>query len=187
MRPSRLLATTLAVPVLLCAGGCGPAHTRTTATGPHAGATAVASTSPATTSPASPASAPGAAPSADAGSAAGASADARLLAPLPSGAATGSAVLAYSGVGEVSAPFHGQCSHEAGSTRVTGTADTAHITVDVTPSGGQVRLDDVGLSATSDLTSGRYAVSGRHLSLAAHLAHDGQSIGTITLEVACGG
>ena len=182
MRPSRLLATTLAVPVLLCAAGCGPAHTRTTSTPPRAGATAAPSTSPATTSPPS---APSAASSADAGSAA--AADARLLEPLPSGAATGSAVLAYSGVGEVSAPFHGQCSHQAGSTRVTGTADTAHITVDVTPSGGQVRLDDVGLSATSDLTSGRYAVSGRHVSLAAHLAHDGQSIGTITLEVACGG
>ena len=170
--------------VLLCAVGCGPTNTRTSSPGPvSAGGTTAPSASWAATSstrppPSVPPSPYGVAP---------AGKEARLLAPLPSGAATGSAVLAYSGVGEVSAPFHGQCSHQAGSTRVAGTADTAHITVDVTPGGGRVTLADVGLSATSDLTSGRYAVSGRHLSLAAHLAHDEQVIGTIELAVDCGG
>jgi hypothetical protein len=106
---------------------------------------------------------------------------------LPTGAAKGSAVLAYTGVGEVRAPFSGQCSHGTGTTRLTGAADTAHITVDVTPGGARVQLQDVGLSATSDLTTGRYVVSGNHLSLAAHLAHDGEQIGSLQLEITCGG
>jgi hypothetical protein len=106
---------------------------------------------------------------------------------LPTGAAKGSAVLAYTGVGEVRAPFSGQCSHGTGTTRLSGAADTAHITVDVTPSGARVQLQDVGLSATSDLTTGRYVVSGNHLSLAAHLAHGGEQIGSLQLEITCGG
>jgi hypothetical protein len=114
------------------------------------------------------------------------SSEARELAPLPEGPARGTTVLAYSGVGEVRAPFSGQCSHGAGSTRVAGSADTARITIDVTPDGARVTLKDVGVSATSALTTGHYVVSGRHLSLAAHLAHDGEPIGSIQLEVDCG-
>jgi hypothetical protein len=162
---SRLLATITVTATLLGAAGCTGSPRPTAASG--------------TPSP-TPAPAP---PSAGL---AGAS-EARALAPLPSGAATGSAVLSYAGVGEVRAPFNGRCSHDVGTTRLDGFADTAHITVDVTPTGARVQLRDVGLSATSDLTTGRYAVSGDHLSLAAHLAHDGEQIGSMQLDATCGG
>jgi hypothetical protein len=115
------------------------------------------------------------------------SAEAQALTPLPAGRATGTAVLAYSGVGEVRAPFSGACSHTADATRVEGSADTARIRIDVAPDGARLALKDIGLSATSDLTTGRYDVSGRHLSLAARLAHDGEAIGSVTLEIDCGG
>ena len=36
-------------------------------------------------------------------------------------------------------------------------------------------------------SDGRYEVSGRHLSLAAPLVHDGGSTGRVELEVDCGG
>ncbi|WP_216870428.1 hypothetical protein [Modestobacter excelsi] len=45
----------------------------------------------------------------------------------------------------------------------------------------------MGLSATSDVATGRYDVSGRHLSLAALLVHDGRSTGSVELEIDCGG
>jgi uncharacterized protein involved in outer membrane biogenesis len=96
-------------------------------------------------------------------------------------------VLAYSGVGEVRAPFAGDCSHAGDTTRLEGSADTARIRLDVTPDGARLGLDDIGLSATSDLTTGRYEVSGNHLSLAADLTQDGQRIGSVDLEVDCGG
>lgn len=169
MRPSRTLAAAVLLPVVaLGSAGC------TGAGGDGSAAATTSSVQSGTAAPAPPTVTPAG------------STEARELAPLPTGTAAGSAVVAYSGAGEVRAPFRGRCSHSDGSTRVSGSADTARITVDVTPGGGRVTLDDVGLSAVSDLTSGRYAVSGRHLSLAAHLAHDQQPIGSIRLEVDCG-
>jgi hypothetical protein len=169
MRRSRIFATVVMLPVtLLGAVAC-------TASSGHASDAASTSRAP------SEAAAPPPPSAALAGSA-----EAQRLAALPDGQAKGTTVLAYSGVGEVRAPFTGQCSHRAGTTRVAGSADTAAITVDVTPAGARVTLKDVAVSATSALTTGRYIVTGRHLSLAAHLAHDGQPIGSIQLEVDCG-
>ncbi len=114
-------------------------------------------------------------------------AEAEELAALPTGPAAGTAVLAYSGVGEVREPFTGECSHAGDTTRIEGSADTARITLDVAPDGARLVLDDLGLSATSELTTGRYEVSGGHLSLAAQLTADGQPAGSVTLELDCGG
>ena len=161
MRRVRVLATAAALPALLLgAVGC---------TGSGAGTEAGGSAS-------------ALAPPVLAGSA-----EAEALAPLPAGRATGTAVLAYSGVGEVRAPFSGECAHAADTTRLDGSADTARIRLDVAPDGVRLVLHDVGLSATSDLTTGRYDVSGNHLSLAADLAQDGQAVGSVELEVDCGG
>jgi len=137
-----------------------------------------------------PAAAPSTAPAPDAGESptptlAG-PAEAAALAALPDGPATGTAVLAYSGVGEVREPFTGECSHAGDTTRIEGSADTARITLDVAPDGARLALDDLGLSATSELSTGRYEVSGGHLSLAAQLTSDGQSAGSVTLELDCG-
>lgn len=177
MRSSRLLATAAAATVLLGAAGCAASDDANGSSGASthepAGLPTTASTQALTIEPSSPALA--GAP------------EARALAPLPAGAATGSAILSYSGVGELRAPFTGSCTHDGGSTHLDGSADTAHITLDVTPTGAQLRLRDVGLSATSDLTTGRYGVSGNHLSLVAHLAHDGQQIGSVQLDATCGG
>ena len=115
------------------------------------------------------------------------SAEAEALAPLPAGPATGTAVLAYSGVGEVRAPFSGECAHAADTTRLDGSADTARIRIDVGPDGARLALDDQGLTATSDLTAGRYDVSGAHLTLDAGLTQDGLTIGSVRLEIDCGG
>jgi hypothetical protein len=114
------------------------------------------------------------------------SSEARALAPLPEGPATGTTVLSYSGVGEVRSAFSGECSHDGDSTRIDGSADTARIRLDVSRDGARLALDDVGFSATSDLGTGRYEVSGPHLSLAAPLAKDGQVVGSVELEVDCG-
>jgi hypothetical protein len=136
---------------------------------------------PAAGSPA-PSSTPAPAPPTPAGTA-----EAHALAALPTGPATGTAVVAVTGAGELRAPFTGQCSHTADGTRLEGSADTATIRLDVTPGGAHLALDDVGLSATSDVATGRYEVSGRHLSLSAALVHDGGSTGSVELEVDCGG
>jgi hypothetical protein len=114
-------------------------------------------------------------------------AEARAVAPLPAGAATGTAVLIYSGVGEVREPFEGECSHDGEATRIAGSADTARILLVVAPDGAELALDDTGFAASSSLTTGRYRVDGRHLSLAAGLAQDGQPVGSVELEIDCGG
>ncbi|SNS00571.1 hypothetical protein SAMN06893096_101311 [Geodermatophilus pulveris] len=115
------------------------------------------------------------------------SAEARELTALPAGPATGTAVVSYTGVGEVRAPFDGECSHTGDTTRLDGSADTARIRLDVGPDGARLVLDDLGLSATADLTTGRYEVVGDHLGLAAGLEQAGQTIGSVHLEVDCGG
>ena len=113
-------------------------------------------------------------------------AEASALAPLPTGPATGDVVLTWSGLGEIREPFTGQCSHDGATTRLEGSADTAQIQVTVTPDGASVAVEDVGLSTTSELATGRYDVSGGHLALAAPLASGGQAVGSIELEVDCG-
>jgi hypothetical protein len=115
------------------------------------------------------------------------SAEAQAVAALPDGPATGTAVLDYSGVGEVREPFRGRCARDGESTRIEGAADTARIRLDVAPDGAELALDDDGFAATSSLTTGRYLVRGGHLSLAAGLAQDGQPVGTVELEIDCGG
>jgi hypothetical protein len=113
-------------------------------------------------------------------------AEAEVVSALPSGPATGTAVLAYSGVGEVRAPFRGECSHDGDATAISGSADTAQIRLEIAPGGARLTLEDVGLSATSELATGRYDVSGPRLSLDAPLAQDGQVVGSVQLEVDCG-
>jgi hypothetical protein len=170
MRPPRIVVTAVILPgILLGTVGC------TAATKADANPSGTHSTSSAGTTASAPPTV----------TLAG-SAEARSLAPLPAGPATGTAVLAYSGVGEVRAPFRGRCSHSSGSTHVEGSADTARITVDVTPEGARLSMKDVGLAATSELTTGRYSAAGRHLSIDARLAHDAQPIGSVQLEVDCG-
>lgn len=113
-------------------------------------------------------------------------AEALAVAPLPDGPATGTAVLTYSGVGEVREPFEGECTHEGDTTIVEGVADTARIRLVIAPDGAELALDDTGFAATSSLTTGTYVVAGDHLSLAAGLAQDGQPVGTAELEIDCG-
>jgi hypothetical protein len=136
--------------------------------------------------PASDAS-PASSPASSSGPTLAGRAEAAALAELPAGPAAGTAVLAYSGVGEVRAPFDGECSATGDTVRLDGRADTAHIRLDADADGVRLSMDDVGLSATSDLATGRYDVTGGHLSLAAPLVQDGQAIGTVELEVDCGG
>ena len=112
--------------------------------------------------------------------------EARALSRLPEGTATGTAVIAYSGLGELRAPFSGVCSHDGDTTVVEGSADTARIRLEAAPEGVQLTLDDVDLSTSSDLATGRYDVSGAHLTLDAPLAHDAQTVGSVQLEVDCG-
>ena len=115
-----------------------------------------------------------------------AGAEAAAVSVLPAGPATGAAVLAYSGVGELSAPFSGECTHAGETTEIAGTADTAQVRVRIAPDGARVVLEDVGFAATSELATGRYDVSGAHLSLDAPLAQDGQVVGSVQLQVDCG-
>lgn len=142
------------------------------------------SAAPASTSPAgSPSGTTGAEP---APTPAGAS-EAAVLAQLPPGTATGTAVLQYDGIGELSEPFRGQCSSTADVTTISGTADTARIELTATSDGLQVALEDIGLSATSQLSTGRYEVTAGHLSLDAPLSSDGEAVGSAKLEIDCGG
>jgi hypothetical protein len=167
VRPLRIVAVAAVLPaVLLGAAGCSGSGDEPAA--------------PPSTVPASDAAGENPAPTL------AGPAEAEALAALPAGPATGTAVLAYSGVGEVREPFTGECSHTGDTTRIEGSADTARITLDVAPDGARLTLDDLGLSATSELSTGRYEVSGGHLSLAAQLTSDGQPAGSVTLELDCG-
>ena len=112
--------------------------------------------------------------------------EAAAVSVLPEGPATGTAVLAYSGIGELDEPFTGECSHVGDTTTITGTADTAQIRLEITPDGARLALEDVGFAATSDLATGRYDISGTHLSLDAPLAQDEQVVGSVRLDVDCG-
>lgn len=114
-------------------------------------------------------------------------AEADALAALPAGPATGTAVLAFAGLGELRAPFTGRCSHDGDATRIEGSADTARITLVVGPDGARLDLDDDGVTASSQLSTGRYEVSDGHLSLAADLAQEDQQAGSAELEIDCGG
>jgi hypothetical protein len=112
--------------------------------------------------------------------------EAEAVSVLPEGPATGTAVLAYAGIGELDEPFTGECTHDGDTTAITGTADTAQIRLEITPDGAQIALEDVGFAATSDLATGRYDVSGAHLSLDAPLAQDDQVVGSVRLDIDCG-
>ncbi|GAB3357350.1 hypothetical protein [Modestobacter lapidis] len=114
-------------------------------------------------------------------------AESEALAALPTGTATGSAVLSYAGLGELREPFTGRCSRDGDSTRIEGSADTARITFVISPDGARLDLDDSGVTASSELSTGRYEVSGTHLSLAADLAQNGVRVGSAELEIDCGG
>jgi hypothetical protein len=95
-------------------------------------------------------------------------------------------VLSYSGRGEVSGPFEGECWQEGDTTRIQGAAETAVLRLAVAPDGARLAVDDGDLSATAFLTTGRYEVEGIHLSLAAGLTQDGERVGSVELEVDCG-
>jgi hypothetical protein len=112
--------------------------------------------------------------------------EAQAVDPLPTGHALGTAVLTYSGVGEVREPFEGECWHEGDTTRIQGAAETAVLRLAISPDGARLALDDDGVSATSFLTTGRYEVDGIHLSLSAGLTQDGERVGTVDLEIDCG-
>ncbi len=182
MTPRRVLVAAAALPALLLASGCTSSDDGGTGGSPAAGTSAPGSSAPGSSAAgtsAADSSAP--APPPPAGEA-----EAEALASLPEGPAAGTAVLAYSGVGEVRAPFSGECTHDGDATRLEGSADTARIRLDVAPDGAQLTLDDVGLSATSDVATGRYDVEGNHLSLSAALLSGDQTIGRVELEVDCG-
>jgi hypothetical protein len=112
--------------------------------------------------------------------------EAEALAPLPAGPATGTAVLSYSGVGELDEPFAGTCAHDGDTTVIDGTADTATIRLEVRPDGARLDLQDIGFAAQSNLATGHYEVTGAHLSLSAPLAQDDQVVGNAQLEIDCG-
>lgn len=160
MRPAVVAAL-----IVLAATGCtdDPAGTR-----PEGSPAATSSSGPAPADPAGPA-------------------EAEALAPLPAGPATGTAVLVYSGLGELREPFAGQCSHDGSATRIEGSADTARIVLEVTADGARLELDDDGVRSTTDLAAGRYDVSGGHLSLRADMSQDGEPAGSAELQIDCGG
>ncbi|QXG77191.1 hypothetical protein KUM42_06645 [Modestobacter sp. L9-4] len=172
-----LLVSAVLPAVLLAAGGCSSGPSAPVA-GPGSSPAASASSAPSPVDPVPTPTDPVATPAGPA--------EASALAALPTGPATGTAVLAYAGVGEVREPFTGTCTHDGGTTRIEGTADTARITLTVAPAGATVVLEDVGFAATSTLATGRYDVAGRHLSLAAPLTSGDQPSGSIELELDCG-
>jgi hypothetical protein len=160
-----------------------------TARSSSASSSASASSSGSASASASGSAQPGSSESADSSTApptlAGTS-EAQAVDPLPTGHALGTAVLTYSGVGEVREPFEGECWHEGDTTRIQGAAETAVLRLAISPDGARLALDDDGVSATSFLTTGRYEVDGIHLSLSAGLTQDGERVGTVDLEIDCG-
>jgi hypothetical protein len=204
VRSLRAVGAAVLLPVvLLGAAACSSSDDTGGAAGPASGASgssaspsesasssASASASPSGSASAEPgASQPGSPEPADSSTApptlAGTS-EAEAVDPLPTGHALGTAVLTYSGVGEVREPFEGECWHEGDTTRIQGAAETAVLRLAISPDGARLALDDDGVSATSFLTTGRYEVDGIHLSLSAGLTQDGERVGTVELEIDCG-
>ncbi len=203
MRSQRTVGAAVLLPVVLLAtAACSSSDDTGAAAAPGAGssgssaASSSSASSSASTSPSGSVSAsasgsaqPGSSESADSSTApptlAGTS-EAQAVDPLPTGHALGTAVLTYSGVGEVREPFEGECWHEGDTTRIQGAAESAVLRLAISPDGARLALDDDGVSATSFLTTGRYEVDGIHLSLSAGLTQDGERVGTVDLEIDCG-
>ncbi len=203
MRPLRTVGTAVLLPVvLLGVAACSSSDGTGAAAGTTSPASGTSASAPASTSsaPAASASASASAPatsstqpgsSEPSGSStappplAGTS-EAEAVDPLPAGHALGTAVLTYSGAGEVREPFEGECWHEGDTTRIQGAANTAVVRLSIAPDGARLAVDDADLSATSVLTTGRYEVDGIHLSLSAGLTQDGERVGSVELEIDCG-
>jgi hypothetical protein len=190
--PVVLLATAACSSSDDTAGAAAPGSgSSSSSAGPSSSASSSASSSSSgsASASASPSTQPGSSESADPSTApptlAGTS-EAQAVDPLPTGHALGTAVLTYSGVGEVREPFEGECWHEGDTTRIQGAAETAVLRLAISPDGARLALDDDGVSATSFLTTGRYEVDGIHLSLSAGLTQDGERVGTVDLEIDCG-
>jgi hypothetical protein len=117
-------------------------------------------------------------------SAAGGSA-AAALEPLPAGRATGSVLVTYEGLGELRAPFTGECTHDGPVTEFRGTADGADIVLTFGPDGATLAVDDVGLRSTAALADGTIEVDGDSVALQAPLLEGGQVIGAVELDADC--
>lgn len=112
--------------------------------------------------------------------------EATTVALLPEGPATGDLVITYDGLGELRAPFSGECATEGETTTVSGSADTAAVALEFSPAGSSVAVDDDGLRQVSQLGQGDYQVVDATLDLSAPLTQDGVGTGEITLTVTCG-
>jgi len=106
------------------------------------------------------------------------------VATLPAGAATGTVVVAYSGLGAITSPASGTCTHTAAtSTTVTLTAGTATLTVLLAPGTANLHFVDIGVEQRNDLAAGTYQVAGNRLRIDTALT---AAAGHLTLDTTCG-
>jgi hypothetical protein len=106
------------------------------------------------------------------------------VATVPAGPASGTVTVAYSGLGALSSPAAGSCTHTAAtSTTVTLTAGTATLTVLVSPGTANLHFVDVGVEQRNDLAAGTYQVAGNRLRIDTALT---AAAGHLTLDTTCG-
>jgi len=114
---------------------------------------------------------------------------ARRAASLPAGAATGTVVVAYSGLGAVTSPASGTCAHDTtkADTTLALKAGTATLMVTLTPGNANLHFVDVGVEQRNDLAAGTYLVDGAHLHIDTVLTGTGPSAtaGNLTLDITC--
>lgn len=114
---------------------------------------------------------------------------ARQVATLPVGAATGTVVVAYSGLGAITSPAAGTCAHDTtkADTTLALKAGTATLAVILTPGNANLHFVDVGVEQRNDLAAGTYLVDGAHLHIDTALTGTGPSTtaGNLTLDVTC--
>lgn len=106
---------------------------------------------------------------------------------LPTGPASGNVTVTYSGLGAVSNPATGTCTHDtAGTTTVALRAGTATVTVLLAPGGATLHFVDIGVEQRNDLAAGTYLVDAARLRIDTALAGDaGTPEGNLALDVTC--
>jgi len=114
---------------------------------------------------------------------------ARRVATLPAGPASGTVVVAYSGLGAITSPASGICAHDItkADTTLALKAGTATLAVVLSPGNANLHFVDVGVEQRNDLAAGTYLVDGAHLHIDTVLRGTGPSTtaGNLTLDVTC--
>jgi hypothetical protein len=127
------------------------------------------------------------APPADATELAGPS-EAAAAASLAAGPAAGTVVITYDGLGEADSPFTGTCTRSGAATTVSGTAGTATVDLAFDPSAVTLTVQDTGLgTAVTQVGTADLTVSEDRLVLSAALIQQDQRVGSVRIDVTCGG